>query len=302
VAVDPRTRRVFIANDGHKGGTGSVSVLDEASGAVLRSVAAGQNPTAVTVDESTARVFVIKNDGVGVLDARTGTLLRTVPVSIISSPTVTIDERRGRAFVASAYFNMLGQPIPGVNLVSVLDATSGALLRRIPVLHGPIAVAVDDRSGRVFSANLDGTASMLDPGTGAVVRTVSRAPAAIGNAVAVDSQTGRVFVSDYNPDGPHGHVSVLDAGSGALLQTIAVGNEPYAVAVAERTGHVFILSASGVSMLDARSGRVLHSIKLVANSVVVDERTNRVFVSDANGMVDLIDARSGAIVHTPAIG
>jgi YVTN family beta-propeller protein len=299
VAVDTRTGHVFIANAGHTAGTGSVSMLDAAGGVLLHAVAAGQNPSAVTVDETTERLFVIKGDGVGVLDARTGILLHTVPVPSISSPTVTVDERWGHALVASTWFNMLSQPVPDLNMVWVLDATSGALLRRIPLLHGPIALAVDDHTGHIFSANLDGTVSTLDLRTGAVVRTVALAPLSLGNAVAADSLTGRVFVSAYNLQGNRGHISIVDARSGTLLRTVAVGTEPTAVAIAERTGRVFTIAQSGITILDARSGRVLRTIGVVANAMTVDEQNGRAFVSLGNGRIGIIDTRSGTLQIAP---
>ncbi len=69
VAVDARDRRVFVANEGAlvadtTGETllpvapGSVMMLDEATGRVLRTAPVGQNPVAAAVDMSTRRVFV----------------------------------------------------------------------------------------------------------------------------------------------------------------------------------------------------------------------------------------------------
>jgi len=49
--------------------------------------------------------------------------------------------------------------------VSVLDARSGRILRTVTVGLGPYAVAVDERTSRVFVANYDGnTVSVLDAG------------------------------------------------------------------------------------------------------------------------------------------
>ncbi|HTD77687.1 MAG TPA: YncE family protein, partial [Chloroflexota bacterium] len=55
-------------------------------------------------------------------------------------------------------------------------------------------------------------------------------------AIAVDERRGRVFVANTRSDS----VSVLDAGSGALLRTVVVGAGPSAAAVDERIGKVFV--------------------------------------------------------------
>ena len=49
--------------------------------------------------------------------------------------------------------------------MNVLDAHSGRIVRTVTVGRGPYAVAVDERTNRVFVANYDGnTVSVLDAG------------------------------------------------------------------------------------------------------------------------------------------
>lgn len=165
VAVDGRTGRVFVANWGHTyRDTGSVSVLDAATGTTVRTVMVGVNPRVVAVDTTAGRVFVTNLYSVSVLDARTGALVRTVTNSVGFSVTpVAIDEQHGRAFVATYNTTMSGQPALGENNVSVLDAVRGIVRRRIAVPRGPYAVAVDPRTGRLFTANIDGSVSVIDP-------------------------------------------------------------------------------------------------------------------------------------------
>jgi DNA-binding beta-propeller fold protein YncE len=136
--------------------------------------------------------------------------------------------------------------------------------------------------------------------------------------VASDGRTGHTFV--INTAG--GSVSMLDTRSGALIHTTAlhgVGG-PTTVAMAGATGRAFIIDqrtsidyGSGtafLSMLDARTGRLLRSVPLGAYTVAaypgavsVDERTDRVVAvcgGDATGVAYLLDARTGAIVRAVA--
>jgi DNA-binding beta-propeller fold protein YncE len=80
------------------------------------------------------------------LDARSGTLIRTVALSDSPGPLV-VDERAGRVVVL-----MRGWP-GTINHVSILDARSGALLRTLPVGVEANGMAVDQRNGRVFVIN-----------------------------------------------------------------------------------------------------------------------------------------------------
>ena len=305
IAVDTRTGRAFVVNWGHNWlDHGSVSMIDEASGRVLRTTTVGMNPTAVTVDEATGRVFVSDYYGVSVLDVRTGALIRAVEEDGISFTPIAVDEQRARAFAVTSYNNPLGQPMAGENNVYVLDAATGAMLRRISNMHGPIAVAVDRRTGYVFTANEGdgGSVSMIDTRSGAIVHTVriARSGGVAPNAIAVDEQRGRVFVVSYDEFGAsRGHVSIVDARTGSLLKTVAVGDIATAVAISERTGRVFVVAENGVSVLDATSGGVVRTVPLrpSPNSVAVDASSGRVFVSNGNGRVHILDAANGALMR-----
>lgn len=140
VAVDIRTRRLFVVDQFNE--HGRVSVLDADTGALLCTTTVGNFPGKVVVDERTGRVFVLNriDSSVSVLDARTGLLLRTVTVGD-AALDLAVDTPGGRVFVASR----LG--------VSVLDATSGVVQRTLPAGRNPTAIAVDERTGRVIVAN-----------------------------------------------------------------------------------------------------------------------------------------------------
>ena len=105
-------------------------------------------------------------------------------------------------------------------------------------------------------------------------------------------------------------VTILDARSGRLLSTVAVGSEPDAAVVDERSGHVFVVNQGDgtVSMLDARSGSVVGTITVGENpgAVGMDARAGRILVAGTNadnqGSVSVLDARSGAVLRTLAVG
>src|SRR5205085_5786081 len=115
-------------------------------------------PRMVAVDEKTGRVFITNGAGapgqsnvtaggsVSVLDARSGTVLSTIPVGLAPF-ALAVDEKGGLVFVANQRDNN----------VSVLDARTGKNLDTVSVGLSPYALAVDERSGRVFVANSDST-------------------------------------------------------------------------------------------------------------------------------------------------
>jgi len=93
----------------------------------------------------------------------------------------------------------------------VLDAATGRLLRVVPVGQAPVALAVDERRGRVYVADSGSDrVTVLDAASGAVRAAV---PAGVGPiAMAVDPRTGKIFVLDKGPTGGrHGVITIVSA-------------------------------------------------------------------------------------------
>jgi len=163
VAVDTRTRRLFVVDQFNE--HGRVSVLDADTGALLRTTTVGNFPGKVVVDERTGRLFVLNriDSSVSVLDARTGLLLRTVAVGD-AAIDLAVDTPGGRVFVASRLS------------VSVLDATSGVVQRTLPAGRNPTAIAVDERAERVIVANqgpLNSNGSLRGNGSVTIIDTAT---------------------------------------------------------------------------------------------------------------------------------
>jgi YVTN family beta-propeller protein len=237
----------------------------------------------------------------------------------------------------------------GLALLAVMivqgHTAPGQVVRTTTVGHMPGWVAVDARTTRAFVTNsVEHTVSVLDASTGAVLRTVALPgepdfaatdvrTVAVGkmpDAVAVDAATGHVFVTNNGAD----TVTMLDAQNGTVLGTIKVGAQPAQIVLDERTQHVFVVhgrggarfffgdsSTGGTTMLDARSGAVLHAVAVggsptddvgfvTAINLAMDARHGRVFVinptataaPDGAGRVSVLDARTGRLLRTLSVG
>jgi DNA-binding beta-propeller fold protein YncE len=335
VAVDTRTTHAFIASSDVVHHTGRVSVLDTTTGTILGTVVVPAFPTAVAVGAAPrraamgARVFVAGYSAngrgcVSVLDARSGRILRTVVVYRDPSgaaPTavvgLVVDDQTDRAFVAGY---LPGSGFRGI--VSMLDATSGRLLRTVRIGTHPAALVVDRRAGRVFVASAGGV-GVLDARRGVLLRTLAlSAPPA---AMAVDERRRRLFIGTMGPPPGMGlpsgtaHVSVLDASGGTVITTVPLSASASALAVDEVNGHALVGTMGGVDnqghgragrvrVLDGRRGAVLRTVLVGQSPVVmaVDGRHGRVVVATRDtgetprptGRVLVLDARSGRILHT----
>lgn len=324
LVVDERTGRAFGPNMRDN----TVSMLDTATGRLVRTIRVGPQPYPVTIGVSLGRVFVPNGGGntISVLDARSGTLLRTFHVRA-HPVALTLADRLGRLFVVGC---------PGVcgygYTLSVLDARTGRLVRTSTGTGPTPDVTMDGRTGRVFMV-AGGQGTMLDARTGAVLTAVaggtSVGPFAVGGQslgpFLGDEPDGRVFATSNNCSGAaqcQGRVAVVDARSGRVVRTVAVGVGAALLGAVDGRHHRLFVIDEGratVNVLDARTGAYLYTLPgppgLVPGNgvswptIAVDERTGRAVVAapnpvDSSGVavgparLAVIDDRTGARLRT----
>lgn len=292
IAVDARTGRAFVVNNG----ADTVSVLAPHDGTAAHRVPVGTGPTAVVVDGRDQRVVVTdasqrageqagrivawgaigtESGGVSILDAADGRLLRTIPADV-SVQGAVVDARQGRVFV-------LTYTPPDSGGVSLLKMARGRIAPVAAVPGSPLAGAIDARANRlivVSEESLGASVSVFDATTGRLVRrSAISLVLSSGDPLAVDQATGRAFVVTTQVDARRtlrGRVAMFNTRTGALLHTATLPSAPEAVAVDGRTGHVFV----------AMSGAASLSVPLSIDP----------------GQVAMLDARTGAVIHTSRVG
>ena len=195
-----------------------------------------------------------------------------------------------------------------------LSPLPAPVLRSVPVGRDPVALAVDQRTGRVFVVGAAGSVTTLDATTGAPLRSVAVGRGA--QAVAVDEATGRAFVTDP------GRLFMLDARTGAVLRAFPLNGgiqSQSSPAVDETHGEVFVAThgAPGsnpvgpahppnISVLDATTGQLRRAIPVGTDLLAVDGSARRLILpyscGDTPGVADLcvdtLDATTGRRIKT----
>ena len=269
LAVDTRLHHLFVTGQAGGGSDGHVWTLDMRAGAILQVTRLAGVVTAIDVDEDAGRVVVADDEGarVAILDTHTGHVLHSAGIGLIPLATTVVGSG-GHAYVVAGGSYHAGH-LYGEGMVSVLDTRMGRVLRTDAVGALPAAIAVDKAAGLAVVANGgDGTVSMLAARDGAPrVIPVGARP----SAVAVDERTGRAYVMNAGDN----TVSVLDIRRGAVVRTVRVSESPQALAIDDARGLVLV-AADGP--LDAQGLPV------------------------GPGVVDALDANSGAVVRTVGVG
>ncbi len=203
---------------------------------------------------------------------------------------------------------------PSASIAATIASPSTSPVRSLEVAGGAWHMALDAPRARLYVAGPDAL-TVIDARTDSILSTISLPHRDIGSRpggdVAVDSRTGRVFVTDFIED----QVFVIDSVEDRIIATIGVGRGPIAI-VADVTGRVYVAnlgqqSARGqaqpgsISTIDAATNRVLATLPLAGHPVdiAIHPARQRLYVGQldvASGpsTVTVIDLAQGQTIAT----
>jgi DNA-binding beta-propeller fold protein YncE len=187
--------------------------------------------------------------------------------------------------------------------VIVLDADSGKNVGDIPDTPGVHGIALAADLGKGFVSNgREGTVTVFDIKTLAPIGSkikVGENP----DAILYEPATKRVFT--FN--GRSQDSTAIDAASGKVLGTIKLDGKPE-FAASDAKGEVFvnIEDKSELTVIDPNKLEVKTKWPLAPctepSGLALDRKNRRLFVGCDNKMMAVVDADSGKVLATPAIG
>ena len=186
--------------------------------------------------------------------------------------------------------------------VMVIDLDSGKSVGDIADTPGVHGIALAPELGRGFVSNgREGTVSIFDIKTLATSSKVK-----VGenpDAILYDPATKRVFT--FN--GRSHDSTAIDAATGKVLATIKLDGKPE-FAASDAKGEVFvnIEDKSELTVIDPTKLEVKTKWPLAPctepSGLAMDRKNRRLFVGCDNKMMAVVDADSGKVLATPAIG
>jgi DNA-binding beta-propeller fold protein YncE len=186
--------------------------------------------------------------------------------------------------------------------VIVLDLDSGKSVGDIADTPGVHGIALAPELGRGFTSNgREGTVSVFDLKTLATSNKIK-----VGqnpDAILYDPATRRVFT--FN--GRSQDATAIDAAAGTVLGTIKLDGKPE-FAASDGKGEIFvnIEDKSELTAIDANKLVVKTKWRLAPcespSGLSMDKKNRRLFVGCDNKMMAVVDADSGKVLATPAIG
>jgi DNA-binding beta-propeller fold protein YncE len=203
---------------------------------------------------------------------------------------VTVDSDARRIYISHA------------TKVVVLDADSFAVVGEIPDTQGVHGIAIALSLGRGFTSNgRANTATIFDLKTLKTLGTVNTGTNP--DAIVFDSVTQRVFTLN----GRSKNATAINAADGSVAGTLELGGKPE-FAVADGKGMIFvnIEDTSELVEFSAQSLKVAHRWPLEPckepSGLAMDLRNRRLFAGCDNKMMAIVNADTGKVIATPAIG
>ena len=205
ILYDPASRKVFAFN----GRSDDATVLDAAEGKPIGRVALGGKPEFATTDLH-GRVFVNIEDKseVVALDSRNATIEKHWPLAPCEEPSgMAIDRVHEKLFIGCAN-----------RLMAVVDTTTGHVVGTLPIGSGVDANAFDPGTGLAFSANGEGTLTVVREDARDRFTVLDNVATQRGaRTMALDEKTHRVFLAtaDFGPppaatpEQPHPRPAIL---------------------------------------------------------------------------------------------
>lgn len=308
MAYDSGKGEVFVANEY----SGTVSVISDTSNTIVATIAVGSYPMALAYDSGKGEVF-LTNDGpsnVTVLSDTTNSVVATITLggtfNGIARGSLAYDSSKGEVFVASP---------PNVSVIS--DQTN-SVIATVPSPDGSVGVAYDGVKGEVFATGPSDNVTVISDTSNKVVTKVPLPPSSFPYAIAYDSGSGELFVTNVGRSIYFGSnfdrftMSVVSDATNLVVATVQLGSAPEGMAYDSGKGEIFIVNlGASFSPSGSTNGSVL-AISVLTGAIVAtipvgtypggiafDSRTGQLFVANGgSGTVSVISDSTNSIVTT----
>jgi DNA-binding beta-propeller fold protein YncE len=186
--------------------------------------------------------------------------------------------------------------------VMVVDADTYRVVGDIPGIQGVHGIAIASEYGRGFITEDEANqVTIFDLKTLKKIGTTKTGQGP--DAIIYDAASKRVFT--FN--GGSGNATAIDARTGVVAGNIDLGGDPE-FAAADGQGHIYdnLEDKSEVLQIDSKTLKILNRWPLAPgespSGMAIDRAHRRLFIGCHNKMMVVMDADTGKVVETTAIG
>ena len=251
-------------------------------------------PLTIAVNPLTQLVYIAGN-GVEVVNQRTNTPVRTIDIGQNQLSGIAINPATRKLYVTD--FN---------TGLYVVDLTSNTVVGHFP-LAVAFGVAYSPVTNRVYTLDNEDNVWVNDGITGALIKEIVTIPPGgtpLGSTITINPATNLIYI----PQGTTpGEVLVVNVATNAVTTVPLEGSGSF-YAGADPLRNIIYISDSGNaasgSQVDVLNGATNKDIALItgiplqAEALSVNPLTRQVYLSNANGTVEVIDGKTNTLTST----
>lgn len=315
-AVDSTSGKVYVGNEM----SGTVSVIDARNNQVTSSIKVGA-PTSVAVNPVSGAVYAASADQatVSVIKEETNEVVKTiygwgVPMSVGVNPVTNIE------YVG----------YDGADFLSVINASTNVEFGSVLLGHQnstyppqTTSIAINPITDMVYAASsVSGFVTVVDGRTNTVAASILIQ--SLDSRLAVNPKTNMVYAIGTVSAAPPvngterslSNVSVIDGSKNVVVDTVQLHGLAEGIAVNPSTNTVYAATMGQhlvnqsyfnygtITIINGSTNAVIKSLSAPVGAwgVVVDQATNRIYVSSAAGAVYVIDGSTNTVVGAVLVG
>ena len=266
----------YVANQG----TNTVSVINTATGTVVKTITVGSQPSAVAINPTAKRAYVANraSSTISVIDTSTNAVVGSA-IRVGTSPQDVAVNTTGTPIVVVAN--------NGSSNVTVIEPANNNKATTISLGFGnsaPTAVALSDDGTRAYVTHRTmsggGAVSVINTSTKKVISTI-----AVGSSPQDVAVAGtKVYVANSGSSS----VSVINTATNNSVTTVNVGSSPSSLAVSQDGSMVVVArNNDNIAIIDTKTNAVLGAQLLLDTTtpdgghVVAFGSDGRILVTDA---------------------
>ncbi|MFA6296442.1 MAG: YncE family protein [Patescibacteria group bacterium] len=276
----------------------TVSVIDEASSSVIKTIGVGTAPHGVAINPAGTKAYIsnYESSNVSVIDVASQTLINNITVG--THPDYLASNSAGtRLYVGNR----------DSDNVYVIDMTSDAVISIISIggevggiaisLDNSKAYVVDSTNDRVRIANLVNDANTITKDVSVGVDPLGAIISPIGDKVYISNTYG----------GAAGTVSVIDVATDTVSGSIAVGNNPIAMTINEDGSRLYVANflSGSISVVDTSIRSVISTFTVGTMPMGIDLNSTEdglLVVDYSADTVYQINSSTGVLSNSITVG
>lgn len=213
LTISPDGSRLYVVNQG----LNNVAVVNTATNAVIKIISVGLAPQCAVMNPDGSRVYVTNYMGnsISVISTANNSVIKTI--SVEPGPFgIAVSPDGGEIYVTNELHDEM----------SVINTGSNTVTGVIPVGSSPFGIAVSRDGSWVYVTNrLSDNVSVYNTASKSIETVITAGIGAAPYGVSVSADGSQVFVANLNS----ASVSVISTASNSVINTLPVGQQPYAL-------------------------------------------------------------------------